>query len=197
MNAVLAVFAVLLVGIGFGLQKVAENFISGLILLIERPLRIGDFVEVDGCKGTIEDIGLRATRVTTRDGLAYLIPNAELISKRVTNYTSPSTHVRLWVPVGVSYGTDLALARRVLLEVAAREPLVLADPASEVRHNGFGESSVDLALVVWIANADDDDEALSALRFAISDAFAAHAIEIPFPQRDLHVKPGIDQPGRD
>ncbi len=195
MNAVLAVLAVLLVGIGFGLQKVAENFISGLILLVERPLRIGDFVEVDDRKGTIEDIGLRATKLTTRDGLTYLIPNAELVSKRVTNYTSPSASLRIWVPVRVSYGTDLGLASRVLLQVAAREALVLETPAPEVRHQGFGDSSIDLALVVWIANADDDDEAMSALHFAISEAFASHSIEIPFPQRDLHVLPA--EPARE
>ncbi|MDQ3364463.1 MAG: mechanosensitive ion channel [Myxococcota bacterium] len=188
MTALVAAMTVLLVGIGFGLQKMAENFISGLILLIERPLRVGDFIEADECKGTIVDIGLRATKVETRDGMTYLIPNGDLITKPVTNYTTPSTRVRVWVPIGVAYGTDLARARATLLEVAAREPLALDDPAPEVRHMGFGDSSIDLALVVWIEHADDDDEVMSDLRFAIGDALTAAGIEIPFPQRDLHVK---------
>lgn len=188
LGAVYALSAVLLVGIGFGLQKVAENFVSGLILLLERPLRVGDFVEVEGCKGTVRDIGLRASRLVTRDGLTYIIPNGDLIAKRVTNYTAPTTTMRIWVKVGVAYDTDLAAAAEVLREVAAAEPLVLADPAPEVRHDGFADSAITLALVCWIGDADDDDEATSALNFAIAKAFAARGIAIPFPQRDLHVR---------
>src|SRR5687768_5409122 len=100
LSAVVAVCAVVLVGIGFGLQKLAENFISGLLLLVERPIRIGDFIAVEDHKGTVEDIGLRATRITTRDGITHLVPNSELISKLVTNYTTPSTRLRIWVTVG-------------------------------------------------------------------------------------------------
>ncbi|HLL23843.1 MAG TPA: mechanosensitive ion channel domain-containing protein, partial [Kofleriaceae bacterium] len=188
LSAVVAMFAVLLVGIGFGLQKMAENFISGLILLIERPVRIGDFVSVDGCKGTVADIRLRATRIATRDGVTYVIPNSELIGKTVTNYTTPSTRLRVWITVGVAYGTDLALARDVLLEVARAEPLVLPEPAPEVRHHGFGDSAINLALVVWIQNADDDDELSSAVRFAIERAFAERGISIPFPQREINIR---------
>ena len=196
MSAVFAVFAVLLVGIGFGLQKMAENFLSGLLILVERPIRIGDFIEVDELKGTVSDIGLRATRILTRDGVTHVIPNGDLITKPVSNYTTPSTQYRIWVKVGVAYGTDLDAACDALLGVAANEPLVLADPAPEVRHTGFGDSSLDLALVVWVGNADDDDEAESALRFAIVRAFAARGIEIPFPQRDIHVRGGGDGDAR-
>lgn len=188
MNAALAAMAVLLVGIGFGLQKMAENFISGLILLVERPVKVGDFIDVDGKLGTVTDIGLRATHILTRDGYAIVIPNGDLITKPVTNFTAPATTLRVWVSIGVAYGTDLDLARDTLLEVAAAEGRVLKEPAPTVMHTGFGDSSIDLALVVWIPRAPDDVPIMSDLRFAIDKAFAARDITIPFPQRDLHVK---------
>jgi len=197
MSAVFAAAAVLLVGIGFGLQKMAENFISGLILLVERPVRKGDFIEVAGVLGTVEDIGLRATKVVSRDAVTVIVPNAELVSGTVINHSVPTSTQRIWVRVGVAYGTDLEVARRLLLRVAAEEGMVLEQPAPEVRHDGFGESSIDLALVCWIAQARDDLPIISNLRFAIDRAFRAGKIEIPFPQRDLHVKtmPPTTPPG--
>lgn len=188
MSAVFAAGAVLLVGIGFGLQKMAENFISGLILLVERPVRKGDFIEVGGVLGTVIDIGLRAAEVHTRDGITIFVPNGELVSGVVHNHSFPNTRLRIWARVGVAYGTDLDLVARVLREVAAAEPLVVAEPAPEIRHDGFGESSIDLALVCWIADARDDVLVLSNLRFAIDRAFRAHGISIPFPQRDVHLR---------
>ena len=110
MSAVFAAGAVLLVGIGFGLQKMAENFISGLILLVERPVRKGDFIEVGGVLGTVEDIGLRATEVHTRDGITIFVPNGELVSGTVINHSFPTTTMRIWVKIGVAYGSDLDLA---------------------------------------------------------------------------------------
>ncbi|MEZ4401947.1 MAG: mechanosensitive ion channel [Kofleriaceae bacterium] len=194
MNAALAAMAVLLVGIGFGLQKMAENFISGLILLIERPVRVGDFVEVDGHTGTVVDIGLRATRVVTRDGFTVVVPNGDLITKAVTNFMAPTEALRIWVEVGVAYGSDLARVRQILLDVAAAEPMVKAEPAPDVIHRGFGDSSLDLALVAWIGRAPDDVIAKSKLRFAIDAALRANDIVIPFPQRDLYIKQA--PPGR-
>src|SRR5687767_13821527 len=158
MSAVFAAMAVLLVGIGFGLQKMAENFISGLILLLERPLSIGDFIQVDAFKGTVKDIGLRATRIETEEGLMHLIPNGELITKTVTNYTLPSQNVEITVQVGVSYDVDLQMVRKVLLEIAAASPLLCKTPAPEVRHQGFGDSSINLALEGWIERAHEDDD---------------------------------------
>lgn len=187
MSAVMAGGAVLLVGIGFGLQKLAENFISGLLLLVERPVRKGDFLEVAGVLGTVEDIGLRATTVISRDGLAVIVPNANLITSVVVNHTVPTRDRRIWLRVGVAYGTDLDRAVRALLEVAAAEPQVLKDPAPEVRHEGFGDSAINLALVVWIRDAHEELVAQSSLYFAIDRAFRASAIEIPFPQRDVHL----------
>jgi small-conductance mechanosensitive channel len=188
-SAILGTGAVLLVGIGFGLQKLAENFISGLLVLIERPVRKGDFIDAGGVLGTVEDIGLRATRVMSRDGVMVIVPNSNLISSTVINYGQPTPERRMWVDVGVAYGTDLELAVRVLNEVAAAEPMVLPKPAPEVRHMGFNESSIHLSLIVWIGEAREDLIAGSKLRFAIDRAFRQHKITIPFPQREVHMIP--------
>ena len=188
MNAVFAASAVLLVGIGFGLQKMAENFVSGVILLIERPVRKGDFISVGGVLGTVEDIGLRATQVVSRDGITVIVPNGELISASVINHSVPNTTLRIWVHVGVAYGTDLARARQILLEVAAADSRLLRDPVPEIYHEGFGEFRIDLAIVAWIASAREDLIIASDLRFAVEAAFKKHGIVIPPPQRDVHVK---------
>lgn len=188
MSAVFAALAVLLVGIGFGLQKMAENFISGLILLVERPLSIGHFIQVDAFKGTVKDIGLRATRIETEEGLMHLIPNGDLITKTVTNYTLPSNSVEISVKVGVSYDADLQMVRRVLLEIAAGSPVLCRTPAPEVRLQDFGDSSIDLALEAWIERAHEDDDIKSDLRFAIAAKFAELGIEIPYPQRDVRMR---------
>ncbi len=187
-SAMMAGGAVLLVGIGFGLQKLAENFISGLLLLIERPVRKGDFIDVGGVLGTVEDIGLRATRVLSRDGVTVIVPNSNLISGTVINHTVPTADRRIWIKLGVAYGTDLEKVVRVLTEIARAEPAVLKAPPPEVRHQNFGESSIELALVAWISEARDDLAVMSRLRFAIDKAFREHKIEMPFPQRVIHTK---------
>jgi small-conductance mechanosensitive channel len=187
-SAVMAGGAVVAVGIGFGLQKLAENFISGLLLLIERPVRKGDFVDVAGVLGTVEDIGLRATHVVSRDGLTVIVPNASLITNTVINHSQPSHTRRVWVRVGVAYGTDLELARKVLLEVADGEPKVAKEPAPDVRHDGFGDSAILLALTAWIPEAKEEALVSSNLRFAIDRAFRAHQIVIPVPQHEVYVR---------
>lgn len=187
-SAMMAGGAVLLVGIGFGLQKLAENFISGLLLLIERPVRKGDFIDVGGVLGTVEDIGLRATRVLSRDGVTVIVPNANLISGTVINHTVPTADRRIWIKLGVAYGTDLDKVVRVLTELALAEPAVHRTPPPEVRHQNFGDSSIELALVAWISEAKDDLAVMSRLRFAIDKAFREHQIEMPFPQRVVHTK---------
>ena len=186
-SAVMAGGAVLLVGIGFGLQKLAENFISGLLLLIERPVRKGDFIDVAGVLGVVEDIGLRATHVVSRDGLTVIVPNAALVSGTVINHSQPSHTRRIWVKVSVAYGTDLDRATAVLLEVARTEPRVVADPKPEIRHEGFGESAINLALVAWIPEAREEALVASNLRFAMSRELKRAGIVMPFPQRDVHM----------
>ena len=184
-SAIMAGGAVLLVGIGFGLQKLAENFISGLLLLIERPVRKGDFVDVGGVLGTVDDIGLRATSVITRDGVTMIVPNANLITGIVINHTVPTHSKRMWIKVGVAYGTDLDRVRDLLLELARAEPLVANTPVPEVRHQAFGDSAIELALVVWIKDAKDDLIVGSNIRFAIDRAFRGAGIVIPVPQREV------------
>jgi potassium efflux system protein len=189
MSAVMGAGAVLLVGIGFGLQKLAENFISGLLLLLERPVQKGDFIDVGGLLGTVEDIGLRATRVISRDGVTMIVPNANLVTATVVNHTVPTESRRIQINIGVAYGTDLDRAVKILTELAVTVPDVVAEPKPEVRHYGFGESAINLALLCWIAHARDELIVASALRFAIDRAFRREKIEIPFPQRTLHMLP--------
>ncbi len=190
LDALLAASAVVLVGIGFGLQNIAQNFISGLILLIEQPVRHGDFVKVGGTLGTVDDIGLRATHIITRDEVTIIVPNSALVSAEVVNHSRPTTSLRIRVPVGVAYGTETDLVTKTLLEVARANPGVLDDPSPEVRLEDFGESALGFALLCWIAHARDDLRVASALRFAIEKAFRRDRIEIPFPQRDVHIRTG-------
>jgi small-conductance mechanosensitive channel len=187
-SAIMAGGAVLLVGIGFGLQKLAENFISGLLLLIERPVRKGDFIDVGGVLGTVEDIGLRATHVLSRDGVTVIVPNSNLISGTVVNHTVPTADRRIWIKLGVAYGSDLELVVRLLIEIALADANVSKQPAPEVRFQNFGDSSLELALVAWIPEAKDDLVIASRIRFAIDKAFRANNIEIPFPQRVVTTK---------
>ena len=186
-GAIMASGAVLLVGIGFGLQRLADNFISGLLVLIERPIKKGDFIDAGGVLGTVEDIGLRATLVTSRDGVQVILPNSNLMSSTVINYSAPSPERRFQIPVGVAYGTDLDLVCKVMTDVARAEPKVLETPAPEVRHMGFGDNAIELVLLVWIADAKEDLIVGSKLRFALDRAFRQHKISIPFPQRDVHI----------
>ena len=188
LTAALAASTVLLVGLGFGLQNVAHNFVSGLILLIEQPIRPGDFVQVGGTFGEVEDIGLRATRVITRDQVAIFVPNSELATTQVVNHSRPTSNLRIGVKVGVAYGSHVELVKRTLLECAHQTPGVLTEPPPEVRFTDFGDSSLDFALLVWISDPREDLRVASALRFAIDAAFRAAGVTIPFPQRDLHVR---------
>jgi potassium-dependent mechanosensitive channel len=188
-SAVMAGGAVLLVGIGFGLQKLAENFISGLLLLIERPVRKGDFIDVAGVLGTVEDIGLRATHVVSLDGLTVIVPNASLITNTVINHSQPSHTRRISVRVGVAYGTDLDRTVKLLLEIAAAEPQVRAEPVPDVQHDGFADSAISLALLVWISEANEAELVASRLRFAVDRVFRTHQIVIPVPQREVRLHP--------
>jgi small-conductance mechanosensitive channel len=188
LDALIATSAVVAVGIGFGLQNIAQNFISGLILLVEQPVRKGDFIKVGDALGFVDDIGLRATTIVTRDEVTILVPNSGLVSAPVINHSRPSTKLRVSVSVGVASGTDTALVREVLLGVAKASSHVLTTPAPEVRFEKFGDSSLDFALLVWIPEPHADLRTSSDLRFAIDAAFRKAKIEIPCPQRDVRVR---------
>jgi len=189
----LAVVAgILSVGIGFGLQNLASNFISGLILLIERPMTVGDQVTVGDVDGHVRAINMRATEIVTEDNISIIVPNSEFISGRVVNWSHGDPKLRLRLPVGVSYRSDVEHVREVLLGVATRCHEVLDDPAPDVDFVRFGQSSLDLELHAWIADPDRRDEITTTLHFAIRSAFLDESIEIPFPQYELHFRPEGD-----
>ncbi|MGH7296961.1 MAG: mechanosensitive ion channel family protein, partial [Polyangiaceae bacterium] len=156
LDALLAASTVVLVGIGFGLQNIAQNFVSGLILLVERPVARGDFVQIGAAFGSVVDVGLRATRVVTRDEVTIIVPNSELISGQVVNHSVPSTNLRVTVHVGVAYGSDTARVKEALLAVAVAEGGVLEQPGPEVRFDDFGDSSLAFSLLVWIPDPRED-----------------------------------------
>jgi small-conductance mechanosensitive channel len=177
------------IGVGFGLQTIASNFVAGLILLVERPIKLGDRVEVGGTNGDVVRMGPRSTWVRTNDNVLIIVPNAEFVSSRITNWTANDRQVRFSMPLGVSYGSDPEEVREVLLKVALAHPDVLSHPAPEVRFVGFGDSSLDFELRVWTIKQVQTPKVLtSELYFAVFRAFREHNIEIPFPQRDLHLK---------
>ena len=177
------------VGVGFGLQNIVNNFVSGLILLVERPVKVGDRVEVGDLIGDIVRIAARSTWVRTNDNVVIIVPNSDFITSRVTNWTANDRRVRIKVPLGVSYSSDPAVVREILLGIARSQPEILDDPGPDVIFHGFGDSSLDFELRVWTEDSLRTPMILkSNLYYAIFRAFAEHAIEIPFPQRDIHVR---------
>lgn len=175
------------VGIGFGLQNIVSNFISGLILLFERPIQVGDVVEVSGATGVVTEIGIRASTVHTFDGAEVIVPNADLISKSVTNWTRSNSNRRFDIPVGVAYGSPLEATAQVLLVAAQRTAGILAAPAPEAFLKSFGPSALEWTLRVWV-RLDESPQVLSALKRAMSEELQRGGISVPFPQRDVHVR---------
>jgi len=175
------------VGIGFGLQKIIANFISGLIILFERPIRIGDYVTIGDQSGTVSRIQIRATTLRDLDNLEILIPNEALISERVTNWTLSSSVTRLIVPVGIAYGSDTDSAREIMLSAVRDLPKVLKTPSPNVLFLGFGDSSLDFEVRVFLNSFDDRVPMTHVLLTEINKALEAADIAIPFPQRDLNI----------
>jgi len=189
LTSLTVLFGALGVGIGFGLQNIIQNFISGLIILFERPIQVGDFVDLGDLSGMIQKISIRSTTIRTSDNVSVIVPNSEFVSSRVVNWSHGSPEVRLRIPIGVAYGSDVELVKRVLLEVAAEKDDVLEDPAPTVFFDSFGDSSLNFELGVWRkTEALRPRRLISDLNFAIDRKFRKHDIEIPFPQRDLHIK---------
>ena len=191
LSALAVVIGALGVGIGFGLQNIVSNFVSGLIILGERPIAIGHRIEVGGVAGQVTKINLRSTTVVTNDNITIIVPNSDFITQAVTNWSYGDPKVRLRLPVGVAYGSDVEKLQQLLLEVAAEHPAVLKEPVSAVRFLGFGDSSLNFELAVWtIEMAQSPMRFRSDLFFAIERKLREHRIEIPFPQRDLHLRSG-------
>lgn len=179
-------------GLGFGLQKVVSNLVSGVILLADRSIKPGDVIEVDDTYGWINKLGARYASVVTRDGTEHLIPNETLITEKVTNWSFSDDNVRIKVPFGVAYQSDIHLAMKLSLEAAVAHPRVLKDLAPAVRLMGFGDNSVDFELRVWICDpAKGVNNLRSDIYVALWDLFKANGVEFPFPQRDLHIRDSV------
>jgi small-conductance mechanosensitive channel len=185
------------VGVGFGLQNIASNFISGLVILAERPITIGDRVEVAGVVGQVQQIRARSTVILTNDNIAMIVPNSKFIDSPVTNWTYSDPRVRFRVPIGVAYGSDVNKVREALIAAGRSNSHVLEDPAPSVFLKQFGESSMDFELVVWSSEMSHRPSRFkSDLNFAIEEKLREAGIQIPFPQRDLHIRSGTLKPER-
>src|SRR4029434_5798863 len=191
--AALAVFAGAVgVGVGFGLQNIASNFISGLVILAERPITIGDRVEVAGITRQVQQIRARSTVIRTNDNIMMIVPNTKFIDSPVTNWTYGDPRVRFRIPVGVAYGSDIAKVRETLVAAGRENPNTLKDPAPSVFLKKFGDNSIDFELVVWSSEMSARPSRYrSDLNFAIEQKFRDAGIELPFPQRDLHIRSGV------
>jgi potassium efflux system protein len=177
------------VGIGFGMQTIVNNFVCGLILLFERPIKVGDVIQLtDGQQGRVQNLGLRATIIQTFDRAEIVVPNSDLIASQVINWTLGDRNIRLIIPVGVAYGSDVETVMRVLTEVATQNRRVLKDPQPMVLFLNFGESSLDFQLRVWIEDFNDRRIIQSELIMEIDRRFRTEGVEIPFPQRDVHLR---------
>ena len=181
------------IGVGFGAQNIINNYISGWILMWERPVRIGDFLELDGVKGTVESINTRSTRVRRSDGVHLMVPNSKLLENTVVNWTLVDQFARTEVRVGVAYGSPTRKVADLLGQAVEAEDGILASPEAQIVFEAFGESSLDFDVVFWSRAADERALKLirSALRYRISDILSENDIVIAFPQRDVHVDGSI------
>ena len=187
MSSLAAVGAVLMVGIGFGLQNITQNFISGLIILLERPIKVGDLVEVEGVSGRVVSIGARSTTISTRDDVSIIVPNSQFISEQVINESLSGERLRLKLNVGVGYGSDPRLVEKCLEDAAYSHPGVLKTPEVKVFFSDFGASSLDFTATLWVSDIWNYEIVLSDLRFKIIEIFKENSIEIPFQQIDIHL----------
>jgi small-conductance mechanosensitive channel len=183
------------IGIGFGLQNITNNFISGIVILFERPIKVGDRVEVGDISGDIIKISARATTIITNDNIAVVVPNSDFINSTVINWSLNDRNVRFNFPVGVAYKEDPARIKRLLLEVAQANPGVLENPPPDVLFDEYGDSSLNFILRVWTNEYSNKPKVLkSQLYYAVFEKFREHGVEIPFPQRDVYLKGGYTDP---
>jgi potassium efflux system protein len=179
--------AALSVGIGFGLQEIVANFICGLIVLFERPFRVGDTVTIGDISGTVERIRIRATTITDWDRKELIVPNKEFVVGRLINWSLSDKYIRIRIPVGIAYGSDTQLATELLVQAARKNPRVLAEPAADAIFKGFGDNSLNFELRVYIDGIDDWWPMLHDLNVTIDNTFKEAGVTIAFPQRDVHL----------
>jgi small-conductance mechanosensitive channel len=188
LSSVTVLAGVLGIGLGFGLQNLASNFISGLTLLVEQQIKVGDFIEVDKLLGTVEKISIRSTIVRTIDGVFVIVPNIRFVENNIINWTYQDPKCCIHIPVGVAYGTEPVLVTEALLAAARMESDVLYNPSPKVWFKSFGDSSLNFELLVWIDEPENSDPIKSALHFQIEHELRQRGIEIPFPQRDVNIR---------
>jgi len=180
------------VGVGFGLQNIASNFISGLVILAERPITIGDRIEVAGVAGQVQQIRARSTDILTNDNITMIVPNTKFIDSPVTNWTYGDPRVRFRLPVGIAYGSDIGKVREALLAAGRENPHTLKEPAPNVFLEKFGDNSIEFELVVWSSEMSYRPRSFrSDLNFAMERKLREAGIEIAFPQRDIHIRSGV------
>jgi potassium efflux system protein len=170
------------------LQEIFANFVSGLIILFERPVRIGDVVTIDNVTGSVSRIQIRATTITDWDRKEYIVPNKEFVTGKLLNWTLSDKTNRIVVRVGVAYGTDTEKVLAILQEIADEHPLILKDPPPIVAFEGFGDSTLDLVLRCFLPNLDNRLKVVTQLHVTIDRRFREAGIDIAFPQRDVHIR---------
>ncbi|WP_394330378.1 mechanosensitive ion channel family protein [Nitritalea halalkaliphila] len=182
------------VGIGFGLQNITNNFISGLIILFERPIKVGDRIEVANVTGDVVKISARSTTITTNDNISVIVPNSYFIDSEVINWSHNDRMVRFNFPVGVSYKEDPEHIRKILMEIALEHPGVIKEPAPDILFDEFDDSSLNFNMRVWTTDFTNKPKVLkSELYYKIFKRFTEEGVEIPFPQRDLHIVSGAER----
>ncbi len=194
LSGLAVIFGLLSVGIGFGLQNITSNFISGLIILFERPISVGHRVMVGDIEGDVTEINIRATKIRTMNNISIIVPNSEFVSQNVINYSHGDPTFRVDVEVGVAYGSDLETVLQCLQEVGEENSTVLKNPEPQVHLTGFGDSAWNMQLRTWIGDVKHHPNVRNELNQAIVRKFREHRVEIPFPQRDLHVRSSVDIP---
>jgi small-conductance mechanosensitive channel len=189
LTSLTVIFGLVGVGIAFGLQNITSNFVSGVILLFETSVDVGDYIQVGEIIGRVSSINMRSTTVITPENITLIVPNSRFIEETVTNWSVGDLKIRTSVRVGVAYGSDTELVTRLLLKAAEDHPIVLVDPKSDVLFNEFGDSSLNFELRVWIPNPNPGirKKVTSDLNYAIDAAFRENKVTIPFPQRDVHL----------
>lgn len=187
-SILLAGSAALLVGIGIGLQDLFKDLISGIIILFEGGIKVGDVIEINNLVGLVKEINIRTSKVRTRDGIIIIVPNSSFINVNVINWSNSNKLTRFKVDVGVAYGSDVRLVEKLLVECANSHEMISSRPKSFARFNNFGDSSLEFQLYFWTERIWRIENIKSELRFAIDEAFRKNGVTIPFPQRDLHIR---------
>lgn len=183
----LAGSAVLGIGIGFGLQNMASNFVSGIVILFEKPIKKEDLIEVDGILGRVHEISFRSTIIRTRDNITIIVPNSKIIAENVTNWSHGEKITRIHIPIGVSYSSDLQLAKNIILDIAKVHKSITSRPPPKVLLDSFGDNAVNLILNIWTVFPEQDKYIISEILFEVFGQFGKAGIQIPFPQRDIHI----------